>query len=430
MDYHKPRGTEDILPRESVIWQRIEQAARDIFRLYDYREIRTPLFEDYNVFARNVGETSDIVTKEMYDFYDKGERHVTLRPEGTAGVVRAYVENKLFGPEYARPYKVYYMGPMFRYEKPQAGRQRQFHQIGAEALYCESPEVDVEMISMAVSLFAAVKVPHIKIVINSLGDSSSRAAYRQALIDYLTPHKDELSTDSQERLSKNPLRILDSKDEKDKEIVAHAPSILDYLDEYSAQYFEKVKKLLDELDIPYTVDPTMVRGLDYYTHTIFELMSNSDAFGGQWVTVCAGGRYDNLISELGGPKAGGIGFGMGVERLILLIQQENPELTVDSHLDLFLAAADEIGDKEAFLTEVALRAKGISCDKDYTGSGLKSQVRQAVRRGARYYAVLGESEVQGTPLVIHRVDTSEVQECTLEELKAHPRGYIQSSSRE
>ena len=262
MSFQRPKGTNDILPGESEKWQFVEETARLLFRDYQYNEIRTPIFEHYEVISRSVGDTTDIVSKEMYDFYDKGERHVTLRPEGTAPIVRSFVEHKLFGPEYAKPYKTFYMGPMFRYERPQSGRQREFHQIGVEALNNESPQIDVEVIAMAMQLFKRFGVPNVKLTINTLGDKQVREDYREALINFLKPHYDELSSDSQERMYRNPLRVLDSKDAGDQKIVAQAPSILDYLDEESQNYFDQVQSLLRELGIDYEIDTNMVRGLD------------------------------------------------------------------------------------------------------------------------------------------------------------------------
>lgn len=424
MSYQKPKGTVDILPGESEIWERIEKVSRDIFHVYGYQEIRTPLFEDYNVFARNVGDTSDIVTKEMYDFNDKGGRHIALRPEGTAGTVRAYVENKLYGPEYPKPYKVYYMGPMFRYERPQSGRQRQFNQIGVEALNSESPQIDVEVISMAILLLKKLGVNNVKLVINSLGNQESRNNYRNALIDYLKPHYDELSEDSQERLYKNPLRVLDSKDEKDQEIVKDAPSILDYLDDYSSKYFEKVKSLLDQLQIKYEIDSGMVRGLDYYTHTIFEIMSNSKAFNGKWTTVCAGGRYNGLISQLGGPDKGGIGFGMGVERLIILLKEENPEFIKNQKMDLFLVSADEAGDGLAFDMLYKLREKGIFAEKSYTSAKVGKQIKEAARKNASYYIVLGKNECSSKQLQLKKMNSDVSKDVKLNDLLDDPEKYL------
>lgn len=424
MEYQKPKGTVDILPGQSEIWEKIELIARETFHLYGYHGIRTPIFEDYNVFARNVGDTSDIVTKEMYDFNDKGNRHIALRPEGTAGTVRAYVENKLYGPEYSKPYKVYYMGPMFRYERPQSGRQRQFNQIGVEALNTESPQVDVEVISMAMNLFKKLGIKNIKLVINSLGDSESRDNYRKALINYLEPYFNELSEDSQSRLYKNPLRVLDSKDEKDQEIIKNTPSILDYLNEYSADYFEKVKELLTELNITFEVDYRMVRGLDYYTHTIFEIMSDSNAFGNKYTTVCAGGRYNGLISQLGGPDEGGIGFGMGVERLILLLNEENPDFITNNKIDLFLVSADSLGDNLAFIIVDKLRKKGIYAEKSYTNSKVKTQIKEAIRKNAKYYAVIGKNECESKTIEIKESNKDNVEKVNIAELVQNPHDFL------
>lgn len=277
--FQKPKGTADLLPNESLKWHYVEETARLLFSDYQYAEVRTPIFENFDIFARSAGDTSDVVTKEMYDFKDKGDRHIALRPEGTAGVVRAFVENKLFGPEHAKPYKLFYIGPMFRYERPQAGRMRQFHQIGVEALGSESPALDAEVIAMAVDFFQTLGIANLKVKVNSLGDKESRENYRQALIDFLKPHFEELSHDSQERLEKNPLRVLDSKDAKDQEIVANAPSILDYLSDDAQQHWLKVQQYLDALGIDYEVDATVVRGLDYYNHTIFEVMTKAKALG-------------------------------------------------------------------------------------------------------------------------------------------------------
>ncbi|MGM9892061.1 histidine--tRNA ligase [Limosilactobacillus sp.] len=424
MDYQKPKGTADLLPGTTGLWEKVEATAREVFHQFGYRGIRTPMFEDYHVFSRNVGDTSDIVTKEMYDFHDKGDRHIALRPEGTAGVVRAYVENKLYGPEYPKPYKVYYMGPMFRYERPQSGRQREFHQIGVEALNNESPQIDVEVIAMAMRLFKMFGVPDVKLVINTLGDKKVRADYREALIDYLKPHYDELSKDSQERLYKNPLRVLDSKDAGDQKIVADAPSILDYLDDESQSYFDQVQALLKELGIDYEIDSNMVRGLDYYNHTIFEIMSDSPAFGGGYTTVCAGGRYNGLISQLGGPEEGGIGFGMGVERLMILLQQENPDFAPQDQLDLFLASADDQGNNLAFEILNKVRQQGIVADKDYSGVKVGKQIKEAFRRNAKYFAVFGEQEVSEGHFQLKEAATKETTDVKVADFVADPAKYL------
>ena len=382
------------------------------------------MFEDYNVFSRNVGDTSDIVEKEMYDFHDKGDRHIALRPEGTAGVVRAYVENKLYGPEYPKPYKVYYMGPMFRYERPQSGRQREFHQIGVEALNNESPQIDVEVIAMAMQLFKRFGVPNVKLTINTLGDKQVREDYREALINFLKPHYDELSSDSQERMYRNPLRVLDSKDAGDQKIVAQAPSILDYLDEESQNYFDQVQSLLRELGIDYEIDTNMVRGLDYYNHTIFEIMSDSPVFGDGYTTVCAGGRYNGLISQLGGPEEGGIGFGMGVERLMLLLQEENPEFAPQDQLDVFFASANEDGDNLAFKILNQIRDKGVVADKDYSGVKVGKQIKEAFRRNAKYFAVFGEREVDEGQFQLKNAATKDTIDVKIADFVAEPTKYL------
>lgn len=424
MEYQKPKGTADLLPGTTNLWEKVEKVAREVFDQFGYRGIRTPMFEDYNVFSRNVGDTSDIVEKEMYDFHDKGDRHIALRPEGTAGVVRAYVENKLYGPEYPKPYKVYYMGPMFRYERPQSGRQREFHQIGVEALNNESPQIDVEVIAMAMQLFKRFGVPNVKLTINTLGDKQVREDYREALINFLKPHYDELSSDSQERMYRNPLRVLDSKDAGDQKIVAQAPSILDYLDEESQNYFDQVQSLLKELGIDYEIDTNMVRGLDYYNHTIFEIMSDSPVFGGGYTTVCAGGRYNGLINQLGGPEEGGIGFGMGVERLMLLLQQENPEFAPQDQLDVFFASANEDGDNLAFKILNQIRDKGIVADKDYSGVKVGKQIKEAFRRNAKYFAVFGEREVDEGQFQLKNAATKDTVDVKIADFVAEPTKYL------
>ncbi len=424
MEYQKPKGTADLLPGTTNLWEKVEEVAREVFDQFGYRGIRTPMFEDYNVFSRNVGDTSDIVEKEMYDFHDKGDRHIALRPEGTAGVVRAYVENKLYGPEYPKPYKVYYMGPMFRYERPQSGRQREFHQIGVEALNNESPQIDVEVIAMAMQLFKRFGVPNVKLTINTLGDKQVREDYREALINFLKPHYDELSSDSQERMYRNPLRVLDSKDAGDQKIVAQAPSILDYLDEESQNYFDQVQSLLKELGIDYEIDTNMVRGLDYYNHTIFEIMSDSPVFGGGYTTVCAGGRYNGLINQLGGPEEGGIGFGMGVERLMLLLQQENPEFAPQDQLDVFFASANEAGDNLAFKILNQIRDNGVVADKDYSGVKVGKQIKEAFRRNAKYFAVFGEREVDEGQFQLKNAATKDTVDVKIADFVAEPTKYL------
>lgn len=403
MRYQKLKGMVDILPGESEQWQYLEATAQRVFQNYQYHEIRTPLLEQYDVFARSSGDSSDIVSKEMYDFQDKGQRHVALRPEGTAGVVRAYVENKLFGPDQIHPYKVWYHGPMFRYERPQSGRQRQFHQIGVEALGSDRPEIDVETIAMASNFLQELGLNDYKIVINTLGDQETRQNYHQALVDYLTPLAAQLSADSQVRLHKNPLRILDSKDPQDQEIVAGAPSILDYLTTAAQAHFDQVQELLTALNINYEIDHNMVRGLDYYNHTIFEIMMTSPAFGNKEMTLIAGGRYNGLVAELGGPDVAGVGFGMGVERLLLVLEAQTRNLPQLSSPDIYLVTVDETVTVAVAKLLSQLRWAGISAERDYLAKKVKAQFKQANRLHARFTLTLGEQELAAQTAQLKRM---------------------------
>lgn len=393
MNYKRPKGTADILPNETKKWQFVEKTAKKVLDAYRFNEIRTPLFESFDLFSRGVGETSDIVSKEMYDFYDKGKRHIALRPEGTASIVRAYVENKLYGPEHGKPLKVYYNGPMFRYERPQSGRMRQFHQLGVEVFGSRNPETDVETMALAMDLFRAFGLKQLTLVVNSLGDVETRKAYREALIAFLEPHFENLSKDSQERLHKNPLRVLDSKDKKDQEIVKDAPSILDYLTEESASHFEKVKAMMDDLEIPYTIDHRMVRGLDYYTDTIFEIMSDAPGFGAL-TTICAGGRYDGLVEEVGGPETPGFGFAFGLERLLMTLDAENIEIPDESPLDVYVVGIGSSTSAETFKVVQALRQQGITAEKDFMNRKPKAQFKTADKLKARVVMTLGEDELK------------------------------------
>lgn len=397
MKLQKPKGTQDILPQESAKWQYVEDFARKTFRKYNYGEIRTPIFEHYEVISRSVGDTTDIVTKEMYDFYDKGDRHITLRPEGTAPVVRSYVENKLFAPEVQKPVKVYYMGSMFRYERPQAGRLREFHQIGAECFGSSNPATDVEMIAMAAQFFKDIGITNISLELNSLGNPESRAAYRQALIDYLTPLKASLSADSQRRLEENPLRVLDSKEPEDKAAVEGAPSILDYLDEESSTYFSAVRSMLETLQIPYVINTNMVRGLDYYNHTIFEFTTE---VAGSQLTICAGGRYDGLVAYFGGPETPGVGFGMGLERLLLVLDKQGVELPIETALDVYVAVLGAGANGRALELVQALRAQGFAAERDYLDRKLKAQFKSADIFRAKTLITLGESELESGQVTV------------------------------
>ena len=404
MKLQKPKGTQDILPKDSGKWQYVEEFARNTFKKYNYAEIRTPLFEHYEVISRSVGDTTDIVTKEMYDFYDKGDRHITLRPEGTAPVVRSYVENKLFAPEIQKPVKLYYMGSMFRYERPQAGRLREFHQIGVECFGSNNPATVVETIAMAAQFFNEIGIRNVTLQLNSLGNAESRATYRQALIDYLMPLKDNLSKDSQRRLEENPLRVLDSKEKEDKLAVENAPSILDYLDEESRTHFQAVRSLLEALEIPYTINTNMVRGLDYYNHTIFEFTAD---VAGNELTICAGGRYDSLVAYFGGPETAGFGFGMGVERLLLVLEKQGVELPLEDSLDVYIAVLGEGANNTALKIVQALRRQGFTVERDYLNRKLKAQFKSADTFGAKVLITLGESEIESKQVTVKNNQTRE-----------------------
>ena len=414
MKLQKPKGTQDILPQESAKWQYVEEFARETFRKYNYAEIRTPIFEHYEVISRSVGDTTDIVTKEMYDFYDKGDRHITLRPEGTAPVVRSYVENKLFAPEVQKPVKLYYMGSMFRYERPQAGRLREFHQIGAECFGSSNPATDVEMIAMAAQFFKEIGITNVSLELNTLGNPESRAAYRQALIDYLSPLKANLSADSQRRLEENPLRVLDSKEPEDKVAVEGAPSILDYLDEESSAYFEAVRSMLETLQIPYVINTNMVRGLDYYNHTIFEFTTE---VAGSQLTICAGGRYDGLVAYFGGPETPGVGFGMGLERLLLVLDKQGVELPIETGLDAYIAVLGAGANGKALELVQSLRAQGFAAERDYLDRKIKAQFKSADIFQAKTIITLGESELESGELTVKNNETRQEVTVSLEAIK-------------
>ena len=413
MKLQKPKGTQDILPADSAKWQYVENVARETFKKYNYGEIRTPMFEHYEVISRSVGDTTDIVTKEMYDFHDKGDRHITLRPEGTAPVVRSYVENKLFAPEVQKPVKVYYIGSMFRYERPQAGRLREFHQLGVECFGSKNPATDVETIAMAYQLFNTLGIKDVTLHLNSLGNTESRLAYRQALIDYLTPMRESLSKDSQRRLDENPLRVLDSKEKEDKVAVENAPSILDYLDEESQAHFDEVRTMLDSLNIPYVIDTNMVRGLDYYNHTIFEFITTVDK---SELTICAGGRYDSLVEYFGGPETAGFGFGLGLERLLLVLDKQGIELPVEENLDVYIAVLGSGANGKALELVQAIRYQGFKAERDYLGRKIKAQFKSADTFKAKTVITLGESEVESGQVNVKNNATREEVTVSFEEL--------------
>ncbi|WP_438835764.1 histidine--tRNA ligase [Streptococcus pluranimalium] len=413
MKLQKPKGTQDILPADSAKWQYVENFARETFKKYNYGEIRTPMFEHYEVISRSVGDTTDIVTKEMYDFHDKGDRHITLRPEGTAPVVRSYVENKLFAPEIQKPVKMYYIGSMFRYERPQAGRLREFHQIGVEAFGSSNPATDVETIAMAYQLFTELGIKDVVLHLNSLGNTESRQAYRQALIDYLTPMRDSLSKDSQRRLEENPLRVLDSKEKEDKIAVENAPSILDFLDEESQAHFDEVRAMLEALNIPYVIDTSMVRGLDYYNHTIFEFITRIDK---SELTICAGGRYDGLVEYFGGPETPGFGFGLGLERLLMIIDKQGIELPISSEMDLYIAVLGAEANSKALELVQTVRAQGFTAERDVLGRKIKAQFKSADVFKAKTIMTLGGSEVESGQVSLKNNSTRQEVIVSFEEI--------------
>ncbi|MCF6237457.1 MAG: histidine--tRNA ligase [Candidatus Marinimicrobia bacterium] len=381
------KGVNDILPVEARQWQVLEAVIQKVMNRYAYGEIRPPIFEKTELFARGVGEDTDIVSKEMYSFSDLGGSSLTLRPELTAGVVRSYIQNNL--QQISPVQKLWYEGPMFRQERPQKGRYRQFWQFGAEAIGSPNPEQDVEMIALFYAILKELGITDsVTLKINSVGDTESRTAYRSALQDYLKPHLSELSETSQARFESNPLRILDSKAPQDKELVKDAPKIRECLNEASANHYDQVLSMLKDLKIPYTQDDLLVRGLDYYTHTIFEF--TSDALGAQ-DAICGGGRYNDLVKELGGNDVPAIGWASGIERLLLVVEAIKP-MNTDPVLDLYLVVlGDELRIKAPQLVR-DWRDQGLSCDADALRRSMKAQMREANRQGARFVAILGEDE--------------------------------------
>lgn len=414
MRIESPRGTDDLLPGEIEIWQHIEKELSQLCETYHFKEIRTPIFEHTEVFQRGVGETTDIVQKEMYTFLDKGERSITLRPEGTAGVARAFIENKLYG-QVNQPIKVFYNGPMFRYERQQEGRRRQFHQFGVEVIGSEDPAVDAEVIALAMSIYERLGLKQIKLVINSLGDIDSRKAHRQSLIDHFTPYVNELCDDCQTRLSQNPLRVLDCKTDMDHPSMKTAPEILDFLTEESKTYFEKVKSYLDAIGIQYEVDPTLVRGLDYYNHTTFEIMGTAEGFGAH-STLLGGGRYDGLIEQFGGPRSPGVGFALGMERLLLALEHEKIDLSLNDTLDVYVVAIGDEVQSEAVRLIYQLRKAGLVADKDYQQRGVKAQFKAANRLEAKYVVVIGEEEKNRGTVKLRSMDSRTEEEIKQEQL--------------
>ncbi|KSU83804.1 MULTISPECIES: histidine--tRNA ligase [Fictibacillus] len=414
MGYQIPRGTQDILPGTVEKWQYVENKAREICSRYNYKEIRTPIFEHTELFLRSVGDTTDIVQKEMYTFTDRGERSLTLRPEGTASAVRSYVENKLFGLPH-QPTKLYYIGPMFRYERPQAGRYRQFVQFGIEAMGSDDPSIDAEVMALAMDVYKELGLKRLRLVLNTLGDKESRKAHRDALVAHFEPRIGEFCHDCQNRLQTNPLRILDCKKDRDHELMKTAPSIHDYLNEESRNYFETVKSTLTAMGIDFVIDPTLVRGLDYYNHTAFEIMSDAEGFGAI-TTLSGGGRYNGLAEEIGGPATPGIGFAMSLERLLLALDAEGVTLPIEDSLDCYLVAMGESAKEKAPSILYQLRKAGLKADKDYMDKKMKAQFKAADRTNAKFVAVLGDDELANGVISVKEMESGNQTEVELEEV--------------
>jgi len=412
------KGMNDILPGDVETWQHLEAQARRVFGAFGYREIRVPVVEKTDLFCRSIGETTDIVEKEMYTFSDKGGTSMTLRPEGTAPVMRAFIQHKLYAKDPVS--KLYYIGPMFRHERPQKGRYRQFHQIGAEVIGVDDPKIDAQVLVMLSHYFATTNIPDVALQINSLGCPECRPAYREALIKFLEQRLPALCADCQRRYTSNPLRVLDCKVPGCKEATVEAPAMLDNLCVGCDTHFSQVKEHLDELSVDYTVNQRMVRGLDYYTKTTFEMVTNS--LGAQ-NAVAAGGRYDGLISDLGGPKLPGIGFAIGLERLALMLGEQS---IAPPRPELFIATLGEAGTKAGFAILTRLQRQGILAEMEYTGKSLKAQLRRADKLKTRRVLILGEDELSRGVAQLRHMDESIQEEVALDGLETRLLNEINS----
>ena len=407
MEIQAPKGTKDMLPQDAYKWQYVEGVLREVSKAYGVREIRTPMFEHTELFLRGVGETTDIVQKEMYTFNDKGNRSITLKPEGTAPAVRAFVENRLFNE--AQPTKIYYISPFFRYENVQKGRFRQFHQYGVEVFGSKEPSVDAEIISLAMASLKKLGLKSLSLNINNLGCPSCRPKYNEALKKYLEDNYDGLCDTCKTRFEKNPMRILDCKERSCKVITKNAPIILDYTCEECNDHFGEVKKHLEALEIPYTIDPGIVRGLDYYTKTIFEILN--DEF-----TVCGGGRYDKLIEEIGGPEMPAVGFGLGLERLIMTLEKEEANIPKESHFDLYIGSRGDAAKLKAFVLANKLRALGVKTEVNHMGRSFKAEMKYSNKIGAIFTTVLGDDEIESGIIKLKRMSDGEQFEVKLDNL--------------
>ncbi|MBD0381742.1 histidine--tRNA ligase [Paenibacillus sedimenti] len=412
MSIQKPKGTQDLLPGEVEKWQYLESKARELCRRFNYKEIRTPIFEHTELFSRGVGETTDIVEKEMYTFLDKGDRSISLRPEGTAGVVRAYVENKLYGePDVS---KLYYVGPMFRYEQPQAGRYRQFHQFGIEAFGSVDPSIDAEVIALGYTFYKEIGLKEVNVEINSVGTPSVRTVYRQKLQEFFEPVKDKLCKDCQSRYDRNPMRILDCK--VDQKYGEGAPDILQYLDEECTIHFQLVQEHLEGMGIPFRINPRLVRGLDYYTHTAFEYKA---AGIGAIDTIGGGGRYNGLVEQIGGNDQPGVGLGLGLERILLVLRDQGVEVPKPEPLDMYVIALGSAAEKEVTKLVYQLRQQGIAVEKDYLGRKIKAQMKSADRLNATYVAILGDDELARGEITLKKLESGDQLTVSLADLAAN-----------
>lgn len=408
-----PKGTKDVLPSESYKWHYVERIARETADLYCLNEIRTPTFEHTELFLRGVGDTTDIVNKEMYTFRDKGDRSITLKPEGTAGVARSFIENGLFNG--AMPLKMYYITPVFRYENPQKGRLREHHQFGVEVYGGAGADTDAEVIKLAYTVLKKCGLS-VKLYINSMGCPDCRKKYNEALKGYFADKLDKLCPTCRERYNKNPLRILDCKEEECKALCKDAPKIIDYLCDDCSAHFKKLQELLADCGVAYEINPFIVRGLDYYTKTVFEFVTT--ALGSQG-TVCGGGRYDNLISQLGGTPTCGVGFGMGIERLLMLMEAENVIIPERENVKLYIATMGDAAYKKAFEIVSALRDKGVKAEVDHAGRGIKAQFKYADKIHAENVVTLGENELaSGIAQIKHMADGS-LKEVKIDEISLY-----------
>nr|WP_307992336.1 histidine--tRNA ligase [uncultured Niameybacter sp.] len=411
MEIRALKGTKDIFGEEMRKWLDMEETIRQLCDDFGFTQIRTPMFEFTNLFQRGVGDTTDVVQKEMYSFVDKGDNAITLKPESTAGVVRSYLEHNM-GAD-TQPIKLYYISPTFRYEKPQAGRQRQFHQFGVEMFGSDSPTADAEIISIGYELLKRIGLKKIELHINSLGDRECRKKYNEALKAYLETKKEGLCPLCNERREKNPLRVLDCKNPNCQELFHDAPTVLDTLGEECMAHFNKVQELLTAMDIPFIVDPKIVRGLDYYTKTVFEFVSNDIGSQG---TVCGGGRYNGLVEELGGKPTPAVGFGAGMERLILAKEAENGNTLDPVTRDLFLGYRGDDAAVTAYKLITQLRSAGVSAESDHLQRSVKAQMKFANKIGAKYSAIIGESEMEGQVIQLKNMETGETKEVAFSDL--------------